>query len=324
MGATGVSRSVLPSGAAAFTACTPMRPWAPARFSTMTGCSRATRKCSAISRASASPEPPAANGKTMRIGSAPIWAWMGTGKRQARISVSAAARCPRPAFRMSFCPSCDQAFRAASAVFVLSLHALGLVPRVEGRLRTPAMVRQAHHWVGAGHHWVADYEVARGHLSLFLAEILAPQLVGKLALVPHADQNALTLRLAAPVADLLLGKRRALRHAQAPGVECGHQPAALALTGGIGAEVAIFVGVGLQIVEHRPEARRMDQLPAPVGYQEQARLARLDAEFRCDRQHRIVVFADGIAAPLRRRLPAQERQERAALEPVRLLGRVGA
>jgi hypothetical protein len=58
--------------------------WAPARFSTMTGWSRATRKCSAISRASASPEPPAANGKTMRIGSPPIWAWMGTGKRQAR------------------------------------------------------------------------------------------------------------------------------------------------------------------------------------------------------------------------------------------------
>src|SRR2546421_249396 len=70
----GGSRPVWPGGAAALTACTPMRPGAPERFSTMTGRSRATRKFSAISRASASPEPPAANGKTMRVGSLPVCA----------------------------------------------------------------------------------------------------------------------------------------------------------------------------------------------------------------------------------------------------------
>src|SRR5262249_11812855 len=49
-------------------ATTPMRPAPPVRFSTTTDRLRPVRSLSAIRRASASPPPPAANGKIMRIG----------------------------------------------------------------------------------------------------------------------------------------------------------------------------------------------------------------------------------------------------------------
>src|SRR5262245_49985303 len=48
-----------------------MRPAAPVLFSTMTGRSRPVRMCSASSRASASPLPPAARGKPMRMACSP-------------------------------------------------------------------------------------------------------------------------------------------------------------------------------------------------------------------------------------------------------------
>ena len=66
----------------------------------------------------------------------------------------------------------------------------------------------------------------------------------------------------------------------------------------------------------------MDQLPALVGDHEQACVARGDAELRRRRQHRIVVLGDGEAAPCGRSAAAEERKERAALEAVRLAGRV--
>src|SRR5882757_2419394 len=63
----------------------------------------------------------------------------------------------------------------------------------KGASSPPAVVRQAHTVLEPD-------RISR----VLLAPILAPQLVWNIALVPHADQDAAALRLAASIADLLL------------------------------------------------------------------------------------------------------------------------
>ena len=51
------------------------------------------------------------------------------------------------------------------------------------------------------------------------------------------------------------------------------------------------------IEQHRPEADRLDVLPALVADHEQPRVARLDAERRRRLRHRVIVFADRERTP---------------------------
>ena len=68
-----VTRMVVPSGLAPLTALIPISPSPPVRFSTMTLRSSSGAICCARIRHSASPPPPAANGKTIFV-SGPDWA----------------------------------------------------------------------------------------------------------------------------------------------------------------------------------------------------------------------------------------------------------
>ena len=62
------SSSVYPSGGDLATSVVPIRPPAPGRFSTITGCPRTCVSPGAMARAVMSMFPPGANGTTMRIG----------------------------------------------------------------------------------------------------------------------------------------------------------------------------------------------------------------------------------------------------------------
>src|SRR5262245_3340112 len=148
------------------------------------------------------------------------------------------------------------------------------------------------------------------------AAIAAPQLVRNVAFVPNPDQDSPPLRLAAQILDLLFGERGALRQPQTPLRKRRSELLPLAFEGGIAAEIAELVRIGLQIEQHRAEADRMHIFPAPVRNHEQARVARLDAEFASCGFERIIVFAEYGLAPGRGRFAVKESAQRAALQPV--------
>src|SRR5581483_940184 len=161
-------------------------------------------------------------------------------------------------------------------------------------------------------------------VSGFAAKIAGPKLGRNVGFVPDANQNATPLGLAAGIPDLLLGAGGALRDAQTPRRQRVHHPLACGGIFRIGAAIVELLRIVGEVEQHRPEADAVDQLPLLVGDHEQPRVARRDTERRRRRHHAVVVLADGERPPLRGTLAMDQRQQRAAFEPVRLLRRIAA
>ena len=68
---------------------------------------------------------------------------------------------------------------------------------------------------------------------------------------------------------------------------------------GIIAAVDIFLGIGLEVIEHRPEAGGVDVFPAAIEGHEQPALPDRLIEHQPDILHRIIIFRESHLAPIR-------------------------